>query len=139
MYISVNIKQLGKKKNKISGMPFYLENRPSTVEQLIKECVKTCVCEYNERFDKGGAAGPITKEQIEAMREAGKIAFGINYGENRANTDSAINTALEAYSDGIYRIFLGMKELGQISEAIDIKEGDEVTFIRLVMLSGRLW
>ena len=52
MEIIVNVKQLGKRKDKVSGALFFLENKPDTVKELICECVKTCVKEYNLRFDQ---------------------------------------------------------------------------------------
>lgn len=41
MTIKVNIKQLGKKKNKIAGVPFPLEHEPRTGSELINECLRT--------------------------------------------------------------------------------------------------
>ena len=48
MNIKVNIKQLGKKKDKISGALFYLENKQETVRELIKECVCTCLSQLQD-------------------------------------------------------------------------------------------
>ena len=139
MNIKVNIKQLGKKKDKISGALFYLENKPGTVRELIKECVCTCVKEYNSRVEKGEHADPLSKERIDEMSEIGKIAFGINYGEKKADVEKALGDALLAYEDGLFRIFVGVNEVGGLDDSVDIDEGTEVTFIRLVMLSGRMW
>ncbi len=139
MEILINIKQLGKRKSKINQQKFHLENKPDTVEELIRECVSTCVKDYNERFEKGDNPEPLSNEQIEDMSEIGKIAFGLNYGDKKADEDKAIADALLAYEDGLYRIFIGTDEVGDIDCKISLKEDDEVTFIRLVMLSGRLW
>ncbi len=142
MNIRVNIKQLGKKKDRIKGVCFKLENKPSTVRQLIEESVKTCVREYNERLNdsnNGGNPDPLSKEQIDDMSDIGKIAVGINYGEKEADEKEAIDTATLAYEDGLYRIFIGTDEVGELNSKISLEENAEVTFIRLVMLAGRLW
>lgn len=140
MNIRVNVKQLGKKKDKISGAIFYLENKPSTVRELITECVKTCVKEYNQRIDAGEmAVKPLDEQQIKDMSEVGKIAFGLNYGDKKADLNKAIDDALLAYEDGLFRIFIGMDDAGTLDDEISILDDSEVTFIRLVMLSGRLW
>lgn len=139
MEILVNIKQLGKRKSKINQQQFFIENKPDTVADLIRECVSTCVKEYNDRFDKKENPQPLSQEQINDMSEIGKIAFGINYGEKKADKGKAIADALLAYEDGLFRIFIGTDEVGDIDSKISLKEGDEVTFIRLVMLAGRLW
>lgn len=139
MTIKVNIKQLGKKRSRIAEVPFVLENAPSTVCELIKEAVHTCVSEYNERVKKGEDAAPISAEEISEMSEIGKIAFGINYGGKTANEGTALENAMQSYDDGLYRIFIGENELGMLSDSISLTENDSVTFIRLTMLTGRLW
>lgn len=137
--IKVNIKQLGKKRSKIAEVPFVLENTPSTVGELIKEAVHTCVSEYNERVKKGEDAAPLSSDEINEMSEIGKIAFGINYGGKCADEKAALENALQSYEDGLYRIFMGENELGALSDSISLSENDSVTFIRLTMLTGRLW
>ena len=139
MTIKVNIKQLGKKKNKIAGVPFPLENTPHTVRELIRECVHTCVRQYYERAAKGNAPDPLTAEQIAGMSEIGKIAFGINYGGKLPDEEKAVSDAYQAYEDGLYRIFFGEDEAGELDSEVRIDENSEVTFIRLVMLAGRMW
>ena len=139
LYITVSMKQLGKKRNKIDGEKFFLAEKPETVEELIRGSVRTCVEAYNGRFLKGENAEPLSSEEIENMSEIGKIAFGINYGEKMAEEASAAENALQAYEDGLFRIFIGENEAGELSSGINISEGENVTFIKLTMLTGRLW
>ena len=139
LYITVTLKQLGKKRNKVDGEKFFLENKPETVEGLIREAVHTCVAAYNERVRNGENAKPLSSEDIESMSEIGKIAFGINYGGKEADEQSAIRTAIQAYEDGLFRIFIGDNEAGELSSGLDISKGERVTFIKLTMLTGRLW
>ena len=139
MNIKVNIKQLGKKKSKLAGVPFPLDNEPHTVRELIRESVRTCVKQYNERAARSDTPDPLTAEQIADMSEIGKIAFGINYGEKLPDEEKAVADAYQAYEDGLYRVFLGEDEAGELDSAVNITENSEVTFIRLVMLAGRMW
>lgn len=139
MEILVNIKQLGKRKSKINRQEFYIENKPETVEDLIRECVSTCVKDYNDRYEKKENPQPLSDQQINDMSEIGKIAFGINYGDKKADREKAIADALLAYEDGLFRIFIGTEDAGDKNNKISLKEDEEVTFIRLVMLAGRLW
>ncbi|WP_029231557.1 hypothetical protein [Butyrivibrio sp. VCB2006] len=154
MHILVNIKQIGKKKNKIDKMSFYLENKPQTVRDLITECVRTCVSDYNEQVKKGEVYKPLSTEEIDDMASIGKIAFGINYGGKLADEKKAVKNALQSYEDGLFCIFVEGKALGSsgdiieeevsdkesvLDERVTIEENTEVTFIRLVMLSGRMW
>jgi len=138
--IKVNIKQLGSKRAKINGADFMLEHKPTDVQGLITEAVHTCVDEYNQRVRSGeNAVKPLSDNSIKQMSEIGKIAFGINYGGKEADEQRAVETALQAYEDGLVRIFIGEEEAGVLSDKVILNEGDSVTFIKLAMLSGRMW
>ncbi len=139
MNIKVTIKQLGKKRSKITEADFTLTGRPTTVEQLIKESVHTCVMIYNQNVRERQSANPLTDEEISNMSEIGKIAFGINYGGKEADEKTAVEVATQAYEDGLVRIFKGEDELTELDQCIDVKENDSFTFIRLTMLAGRLF
>lgn len=139
MIIKVNIKQLGSRRSRIAEMPFKLENTPATVRELIEEAVHTCVCDYNERVKKGENASPLSGDAISEMSEIGKVAFGINYGGRSADENTALENALQSYEDGLYRIFIGENEAGSLSDGIVLSENDSVSFIRLTMLTGRVW
>lgn len=139
MNIKITIKQLGKKRDKIADANFWLENGPSTVRELIKEAVHTCVSEYNGGIEKNNSAKPLSEEEIDNMSEIGKIAFGINYGEKQAEEEKAKEVALQAFEDGLVRIFQGEEELRGLDESIVVKEEDRFTFIRLTFLSGRIF
>lgn len=44
-----------------------------------------------------------------------------------------------AFNDRLFRIFLNGNELSSLEEKINLQENDKLTFIRLTMLSGRIW
>lgn len=139
MEVLVTVKELGKKRQKLCDTPFTLEHEPNTVSELIKEAVSTCVKEYNARIDNSDEISALSSESIEAQSEVGKIAFGINYNGKKADLHDAVNTAIQGYIDGLFCIFLNEKRLGEINEQIEISQGDKLVFIRLTMLSGRMW
>lgn len=140
MNIKVNIKQLGKKRAAVEAEDFHIEGNPEDVRGLITASVHTCVEDYNERVRKGeDNVKPISDEEISQMSQIGKIAFGINYGGKEANEEEAVKNALLSYEDGLFRIFIGENEAGALDDKISLNENDEVTFIKLTMLSGRIW
>lgn len=138
MTIKVNIKQLGSKRDKIGSVDFPIEGEPSTVRELIAAAVHTCISEYNDRV-KNCKASCLSDDEISKMSEIGKIAFGINYGGKKADEAKALEAALSAYEDGLYRIFIGENEAGGLDDRLTLFENQSVTFIRLTMLSGRMW
>ncbi len=139
MRVKVTVKQLGKRKDKVCEADFVLANPPHTVEELIRESVHTCVTEYNARVRQGDRVQVLDDEAVEEMSEIGKIAFGINYGQKEANEAEAVQNALLAYEDGLVRIFLGTEELEGLDCAIQLREGDVLTFVKLTMLAGRMF
>lgn len=137
MTLYMNIKQLGKRKDTVHKVPFEYENIPCTLRALITETVKICVAQYISRMDRGDAV--LTDEQIDDMSQIGKIAFGIVYGEKKPDIYEAMNTAIQGFEDGLFRVFRGMDELTELDREEQFNEGDEITFIRLTMLAGRMW
>ncbi len=135
MNIRVHVKQLGSRRDKIVGVPFRLARAPQTVAELIAEAVRSCVAEYNARLEQSEAT-PLTQADINARAELGKIAFGLNFGGKPADEPQAIAHAQQAYADGIFRIFIGETECGDLTEAVSLAENDALTFIRLTMLTG---
>ena len=69
----------------------------------------------------------------------GKFAFGGFEDPREVNEDRAVQTAIAAVEDGLVRIFRGAEELTDLDQEIQITEGEVFTFIRLTMLSGRMW
>lgn len=139
MVVHVNVKQLGKRKNVVDSIPFVYDIVPETVEQLITETVGICVASYIERVNDKDKLQILEEKDINSMAGVGKIAFGLSYGENVPDTKIAVETAITAFEDGLYRIFLGEEELETLQQSIKLEEGQNLTFIRLTMLAGRLW
>lgn len=140
MIVKVNLKQLGERRQKIAPVDFDYPKAPATMRELITETVTLCVSAYNERVRQGDtAAKPLSEEEISDKAKIGKIAFGINYGGKEQELSSAIENALQSFEDGIYRVFLNDSELESLDAPLSLSENDTLTFIRLTMLSGRLW
>lgn len=137
MHLYINMKQLGKRKNMVDKVVFSYEKAPESLRELIGETVKLCVADYIDRMDRGEAV--LSEKQIEDMSQIGKIAFGIVYGEKKPDVQKAIETAVQGFEDGLFRVFLGDRELENLDEKVEFAEGNEITFIRLTMLAGRMW
>ena len=118
----IQVKQVGKRKCSIEKMPIDFPTPPASVQELIEAVVCWQVKEYNERLQQSEMLKYLTCDN----------------GRPAAETEAIIN-ALQSYEDGIFRIFLDDAELGELSSSVQLKEESTLTFIRLAMLSGRLW
>ena len=130
MRVYIQIKQLGKRKCSIEKIPIDFPVPPVNVQGLIEAIVSWQVCEYNERLQQS---------EVENKTASGKVGFAVNYNGKPAAEVEAITNALQSYEDGIFRIFMDDTETGDLSSPIQLKEESTLTFIRLAMLSGRLW
>lgn len=137
--IYVALKHMGNVARKVKEYPFLLGKTPRTFRELIEESVRSCVDAYKTRANNANNPAPLTDEQLDGMREIGKFAFGVHYNENKIDEEKAIQTAIDAVTDGLVRVFKGTNEITDLDAEIEISEGDVFTFVRLTMLSGRMW
>ena len=133
------LKHMGNIAKKVKEYPFVLSRTPCTFRELIKETVKSCIDAYKTRATNAKDPVPLTDEQYDGMREIGKFAFGVHYNENEIDEAKAIETAIDAVQDGLVRVFKENDEITDLDAEIEISEGDVFTFVRLTMLSGRMW
>ncbi|MCM1044089.1 MAG: hypothetical protein NC417_01135 [Candidatus Gastranaerophilales bacterium] len=139
MEIRVNVKAVGKRKNSVKPVIYEIGSAPSTVRELILAVTETGVLEYNRRQESSELLQCLTGEEIEDRAAEGKISFGVNYGEKRADIKQAQENAVQCFLDGIYRIFLDDVPLTSLDEEICVSEESVFTFVRLTMLAGRMW
>jgi hypothetical protein len=151
MRILFEQKKPGRTRQDIAKVPVDVEGKPQTVGQLIEATERSMVAAFNRRAADAPAdpdsditptpygRGPLEETEIDRLAETGRVAFGIVYNGNTADPDKAVEDALLAYDDGLFRMFLNAKPLGNKDDAIDLKEGDLVTVVRLTMLAGRMW
>lgn len=139
MKVFVNVKQIGKRKNKIDKKKYEISEKITTVKELLTEFVTINVNEFNNGFTENDIVPYLTDEKINDLSDAGKISFGVDYNGQKQDLEKAIENALQSYEDGIYRVFVNDEEMGEIDCEINLKENDELTFVRLTMLAGRMW
>jgi len=139
MKVFVNVKQIGKRKNKIDRKEYEISGEIKTVKELLTEFVTINVKKFNEGLIEEDVVPYLTDEKISDLSDAGKISFGVDYNGKKQNLEKAIENALQSYEDGICRVFVNDEEMGEIESEIELKEKDELTFVRLTMLAGRMW
>jgi len=133
------MKSLGKRKEFFKNVEYQLSMRPETITDLISELVKINVSSYNERSGEVSFVNYLTKEEIELRGTTGKVGFGINYNEQKANVQDSIRTALQAFQDGLFKVFINDVEQTVEAPSIIVNDGDQIVFIKLTMLAGRMW
>lgn len=61
------------------------------------------------------------------------------YNQNTYSLEKAVGIMKQDFEDGLFRVFFNQKEYTDYEETIEWQEENELVFIRLVMMAGRLW
>jgi len=123
----------------LSAIPYALPGSIVTLRDLITALVHIEVERYNSK-EVGAMLLPyLTQEQIEEQSPTGKVGFGRIYSDRKAGAQKAVDTALQGFEDGLFRVLLGSTEAKELDGRVELKNQNTLTFIRLTFLSGRLW
>ena len=57
----------------------------------------------------------------------------------RAKGSDAVKAALKCFEDGMVALFADGVRYSEPGQTIPLREGSEVTFVRLTFLAGRMW
>lgn len=136
MKVNVQVKKLGKRIQTVGSIPYELDTCPATLRELIVCMVEQGVEGYNKRLRSGAQTKALSETEIQDMSQVGKIVFGVPFGEKEADPQKAVDAALLAFTDGLYRFFINEQEVTALDAPLQLWEGDTIAIIRLVMLTG---
>ena len=119
--------------------PCSLPDGISTLRQLIEAVVRLEVEKYNERGVENMLVPFLTEAEIADRSAVGKVGFGRLYSDRRADPEKAVETAVQGFEDGLFRVLVNENEAAELDAPLEIHEGDRLVFIRLTFLAGRLW
>ena len=147
MEIKVQLKQAGKREHKIQTAKLILKQKPENIEELIRFTVSATYHTYQQKKKrtKQFEAGEIdqliilSEEEIEDAAAGGKVGFDFLHGNAEVTEKEAIESAFQAFEDGLIAIFIDRERLENLSDKIDLTGSETLTFVKLTMLTGRLW
>ncbi|MBF7073992.1 hypothetical protein ISG33_11330 [Glaciecola sp. MH2013] len=145
MNIEIKLKKLGKKK--VLSIVLTLDCSPSSLQELIEACVRSEVRRYNEKrreselADTGHASltSFLSSQQISDQLEHGKVSFGDITNKTIVDENKAIEDAILAFKDGLFLVFLDDQELATLNSLIRLTESTNLTFVKMVFLTGTHW
>ena len=147
MELKVQIKQAGSRSSKITSATLLLSEVPQTVGELISFAAKSTYytfktkSELTEAFQKGNLSSVIIypEQSIADMAASGKIAFDFPLQNEKITEQNAVNTALEAFDDGLIALFIDDQRFENKNQPLTLTGNETITFIKLTMLAGRMW
>ncbi len=108
-----------------------------TLRDLISLIVVREVKAFQERQEQRKLAQIFTAEQIQEGAARGKIDMGEKDFEQKVSEDKAVDTALQAFEDGLYFVFIDDVQHESLNQTVFIGEDSHVMFVRLIALAGR--
>lgn len=141
MKIIVKVKQAGRKHALLENKEIEIEDLGKTpvLKDFLNAVVKNQVAEYNAKNAGENLLPFLSKAEVSAQAESGKVGFGSIYNENKADLERAQETALQAFEDGMFSVFADENEIGKLNEVIELNDATVVTFISLTFLAGSYW
>ena len=142
--VNVCVKVLGLRKPVIKNHPvqipdkFFTMGKQLTLKDLLTFVVKEEVREFKLRQEENKLIRVLTEREIKEGEKVGKIDSGgkDHEFEQIIDDDRAVETALVAFDDGLYYVFIDKRQIKNPDEQIQLNENSEITFLRLVALAG---
>ena len=109
---------------------------PVPLRELIADLVRTEVRDYNVREHRQRLIRVLTPDEIERGAAAGKIDSGGRETTGPARADDAVATALQAFEDGLYFVFVDDVQVEDLEATVAVREDTRGRCVRLVALAG---
>ena len=109
---------------------------PTRLRELIGTVVRSEVAAFRMRQLDGRLLQVLSPEQIALGSETGKIASGGSELDQQVDEETAVATAVEAFGDGLYFIFINDEQIESLDATVEITPDSTMLFVRLVPLIG---
>jgi hypothetical protein len=106
------------------------------LRDLIAWVVVEEVDAFRQRQAERRLARIMSQADIQTGVESGKVDPGERDLKQEVDTDDAVGSALQAFEDGLYFVFLDGVQQTNLDQEVYLKTDSKVTFLRLVALAG---
>ncbi len=107
-----------------------------TLRDLIVLIVQQEVHNFQQRRSERCFLHSLTAKQIADGAARGKVEMGGREDEPDTDAELAVATALQAFEDGLYYVFVDNEHRVSLDETVRLSADSRVTFLRLVALAG---
>ena len=113
---------------------------PETREMQLSELITAVVHDEAEQFRSRQAENRLLRvlnpDQIAEGVERGKITSGGSDLDQAVNGGQAVATALQAFEDGFYFVFVDNEQIESLDQKVTVAPTSTLLFVRLVPLAG---
>jgi hypothetical protein len=103
---------------------------------LISRIVREEVRAFAERQERRRLTAFLSASEIAEGVERGKVNMGGTPLRQRVDSEDAVGTALQAFEDGLYLVFIDDRQAVRLEDEVNVLADTKVLFVRLVALAG---
>ena len=107
-----------------------------SLRALISQVVENEVARFKDRQAENRLLRVLSKEQIADGVERGRVFTGGSDLDQRVDRGTAVATAIEAFEDGFYFVFLDDRQAEGLDAELPPMDDSTLLFVRLVPLVG---
>lgn len=111
-------------------------SRSLTLGDLLTVVVKEEVADFRQRQADNRLIRVLTEEQLAEGVLSGRISSGGSELDQEVDESTAVETALEAFADGFYFVFVDDEQITDLDATVTVNPTSRLLFVRLVPLAG---
>lgn len=116
--------------------PEWEGGEPITLRDLLMRVVREEVRAFKDRQEARRTIRALTHADIQSGLMKGKVDSGGRELTQEVDEEAAVATALQAFEDGIYYVFVDDEQAESLDAEVHLRPDGRVTFLRLVALAG---
>ncbi|GGK29956.1 hypothetical protein GCM10008955_24660 [Deinococcus malanensis] len=113
-----------------------LPDGPHTLRSLLTHLVGIEVERYRDRQAEVGLLRVLTDPELTQGAAQGRIAIAPQERAGPVELDQAVNTALCAFGDGLYYVFIDDEQVMSLDEPLTLQPDSTLLLLRLTALAG---
>jgi hypothetical protein len=110
--------------------------RAVPLRSLIADVVRAEVVGFTDRERQRRLARVLTPADLDRGLAAGKVTPGGRQPSAPVDADAAVRTALEAFEEGRYFVFIDDQQIESLDQPVTVDRDTRLRFLRLVPLAG---
>ena len=116
--------------------PVELPDGPHTLRGLLTHLVEVEVAAYQERQGGVGLLRVLTDPELQDAASTGRISVAPQERGGTVSAQNAARTALTAFGDGLYYVFVDERQLMELDEPVTLHPDSTLLLLRLTALAG---
>ena len=112
-----------------------LEPEP-TLRDLVSAVMRVEIAAFERRREERSFVRVLTERALAEGLEAGAVRSGGIDDAATVDPDAALATALLAFEDGLYQVYVDDEEIESLDQRVSVHDGTKLMFLRLVALAG---